>query len=479
MVNTETILRILLLYPFIFSFVFLFITTFDAHLIFVNLPSLPFSIMGGGEVNPGFPHPNPTVSYWQLPPHPIANHRTTSELPTSTRFDYAIIGSGVSGAAVAYKLLSRDPSLSIIMLEARTAASGASGRNGGHCRAGRWLKFKEYAETFGEDEALKFEKLEEENVQDIADFVRTHNVDCDFQDVETADCYVTENEWAKVLEIVRYREEMRQRRQDAGPLTKKEVLQGQKARDYMGMPTIVGAVTWPAHTQNPYRLVCKMLELSLDKGLNLQTNTPVVEVVPTTISNGPPGWDIKTERGVVRTNQVVLATNAYTNSLHAGLSSTEFLKPARSQVTAIRPGNNVLDIPALHGSGGLDDVGRGDYFMCRAPGLQGEGDVIYGGGRSASETSQMGIMDDSKVSDKIAAYLHDAPAKAFGREKWGQDGEVVRDWTGITCYTPDTFPLVGEAPGEKGLWMSVGMNGHGSKYIYLSSPMFLFISGWM
>src|ERR1700749_5030642 len=117
--------------------------------------------MGGGEALKGFPVPNPTESYWQVPLHRIANFRSTPDLPTSVEFDYIIVGSGISGAAIAYKLLKRNPSLSILMLEARTAASAASGRNGGHCRAGWWLHFKNYAEAFGEDEAIKFDQLEE------------------------------------------------------------------------------------------------------------------------------------------------------------------------------------------------------------------------------------------------------------------------------------------------------------------------------
>lgn len=104
---------------------------------------------------PGFPHPNPTVSYWQDPPHRIANHRTTPDLPTDQTFDYVIIGSGVSGASTAFKLLSRDPDLSILMLEARTAASGATGRNGGHCRPGSWKSVKSWIDAYGEDEGLK------------------------------------------------------------------------------------------------------------------------------------------------------------------------------------------------------------------------------------------------------------------------------------------------------------------------------------
>lgn len=427
--------------------------------------------MGGGEDHPGLPRPHPTVSYWQIPPHPIAHHRTTPSLPTSTTLDYVIVGSGISGAAIAYKLLSRDPSLSILMLEARTAASGASGRNGGHCRAGFWLNYKNYVEAFGEDEALKFERLEEQNVQDIADFVRTHNVDCDFQDIETVDAYMTEQEWAKVLEVVQMRDEVRVRRPDAAPTMQRRVLRGQEARDEIGLPTIVGAVTYPAHTQNPYRLVCRMLELSLEKGLNLQTNTPATEIIrAASTAGGAPEWTVKTDRGSLRAKRVVLATNGFTNVLHAGLATTRFLTPGRSQVTAIRPGSKISGSPILRRSIMLNDAGgSGDYVMSRAPGLRGEGDILYGGGRSHGKNKELGITDDSVINEEIAEYLKHAAPKYFGRDNWGQEGDEVRDWVGITCYTPDSFPLVGEVPGDEGLWMSVGMNGHGMAMAFRSA----------
>lgn len=426
--------------------------------------------MGGGEVPKGFPQPNPTISYWQLPPHPIANHRTTPALPTSSPVDYIIVGSGVSGAAVAYKLLSRDPSLSILMLEARTAASGASGRNGGHCRAGWWLNFKKYAAAFGEEEAIKFEQLEEQNVLDIANFVQEHAVDCDFQDVETADVYTTHEAWEKVLEVVHLREEVSKKRHDVKPLIKRHVWHGQKAREHLGLPNILGAVTYPAHTQNPYLLVCRMLELSLEKGLNLQTNTPAFAVTPVSASHeGTAKWEVQTDRGTVRAKRVVLATNAYTNVLHSGLANTGFLVPSRSQVTAIRPRSDISHHPAQHKSVGVNDRGSGDYFMIRAPGLKDEGDVLYGGGRAISVTREMGITDDSTVNEKIAAYLKRSVPEVFGRESWGNGSEEVRDWSGITCYTPDTFPLVGEVPDEDDLWASVGMNGHGMAMAFRSA----------
>jgi glycine/D-amino acid oxidase-like deaminating enzyme len=72
--------------------------------------------------------------------------------------------------------MTRDPSVKILMLESRTAASGASGRNGGHVRAGWHLNFSRNADAFG-DVALAFERFEADNVADMADFVRGNAVD--------------------------------------------------------------------------------------------------------------------------------------------------------------------------------------------------------------------------------------------------------------------------------------------------------------
>ncbi|KAK6865896.1 hypothetical protein PG995_002424 [Apiospora arundinis] len=421
--------------------------------------------MGGGEVIPGFPHPNPVTSYWQLPPHRIADHRTTADLPTATTWDYIIIGSGITGAAVAYKLLSRDPCLKVLMLEARTAASAASGRNGGHVRAGWHLNFARYADAFGEDAALAFERLEVDNVADVAAFVREHGVDCDFRDVTTADVYTTPAAWAEALGAVRRREEVEKRRPGRGRFVERRVWEGEAARKRIGLPSAVGVITYPAHTQNPYRLVCRMLELGLEKGLNLQTNTTALKVAPLLgDDNVQAKWQVVTDRGTVKAQKVVLATNAYTNALHSKLSQTGFLVSGRSQVSAIRPGTNMAHHPIMdRTSVGLNDIGNGDYFGVRDVGLPGAGDILYGGGRSVAKS--LHTVDDSVLNEDVVAYLQHAGRQVFGSETWGAEGEPVRDWGGITCYTPDTFPLVGEdttaQPPQRGLWMSVGMNGHG------------------
>lgn len=81
-----------------------------------------------GKVPVGLPHVNPTTSYWRDPPDRIADLRTTVDLPSYA--DYVVVGSGITGACIAYNILERKPKAKVVLLEARQACSGATGRNG-------------------------------------------------------------------------------------------------------------------------------------------------------------------------------------------------------------------------------------------------------------------------------------------------------------------------------------------------------------
>jgi hypothetical protein len=75
------------------------------------------------------PRVNPTISYWQDPPDPeVADYLSSAQVPEIA--DTVIIGSGITGSLVAWNLLQSSNHGSIIMLEARQACSGATGRNG-------------------------------------------------------------------------------------------------------------------------------------------------------------------------------------------------------------------------------------------------------------------------------------------------------------------------------------------------------------
>ena len=75
------------------------------------------------------PVPNATTPFWRTEPHPLDSYRTTEDLPSHS--DIVVIGAGYAGASTVHHILEQCESPpKILILEAREACSGASGRNG-------------------------------------------------------------------------------------------------------------------------------------------------------------------------------------------------------------------------------------------------------------------------------------------------------------------------------------------------------------
>ncbi|CAN9249525.1 unnamed protein product [Alternaria alternata] len=84
------------------------------------------------DVKP-FPVADAVPSYWRKQVGPIDNHRSTEHLPAQA--DVVIIGAGYAGASIVHHIIEEcmrcdRPIPSILILEAREACSGATGRNG-------------------------------------------------------------------------------------------------------------------------------------------------------------------------------------------------------------------------------------------------------------------------------------------------------------------------------------------------------------
>jgi FAD dependent oxidoreductase len=108
----------------------------DSDWILIDLPikSNPPSKDMNLVKDPGLPRSNPLPSSWLIPADSLAKYQSSETLPSDI-VDVVIIGSGFSGASVAWHLLHGDGEprtkyLSCVMLEARDVCSGATGRNG-------------------------------------------------------------------------------------------------------------------------------------------------------------------------------------------------------------------------------------------------------------------------------------------------------------------------------------------------------------
>lgn len=78
------------------------------------------------------PSQNSSASFWHTEPSAkLLGHRTTEDLPREA--DVVVVGSGISGASVAYHLLeelegSNGEEKNVLVLEAREVCWGATGR---------------------------------------------------------------------------------------------------------------------------------------------------------------------------------------------------------------------------------------------------------------------------------------------------------------------------------------------------------------
>ncbi|KAJ6526917.1 FAD dependent oxidoreductase [Mycena vulgaris] len=397
---------------------------------------------------PGYPHPNPGLSFWlqNARNSALLGHRTTAALPDNA--DVTIIGSGLSGAAIAYFLLTGPaPPVRVTLLEAREACEGATARNGGHCRPDCYRDYTHYKAAFGREQALKIIQNEMDTLNLMDEIIAKEGIECDFwrgfsYDVPM-DQPVADYLAASYEEFVA----------DGGPVDGiiEQILDQEEARRATHCPAATAAYRFPAGSLYPYKLVMHLLTLCITKhGLNLQTHTPVRGVVP-----GPAGgWTVQTDRGALVTGKVVYATNAFTATLLPEFRG--HIWPFRGQCAAVVPpkayaGKNML----THTYG----LAYGDYLIQRPA----DGVVIFGGARRAvSVETLLGDTDDSARDPVMTRALREALPRYFAG--WGEEalGEgLIHDWSGIMGYTTEGIPYVGELHDKPGAFVCAGHHGHG------------------
>ena len=414
-------------------------------------------------IPPGLPRPNPTISYWQTPPASLATHRTTVELPLSV--DVVIIGSGITGASVAYELLSppEPVSSSVLMLEARTACSGATGRNGGHTKCASYRSFLDNVEKLGEEEAARMVRFEYACMKAVHAFAREKGIECDSWEGDTVDVVYDDGQWRFAKEAIARMQRVLGEDDSAAQY---QFWDSGEAEKKFLTKDAVGAISYEAGSLSAYKFVVGMLALAIEKGLNLQTETPALSVV-----TGPKGWVVETSRGVIETKRVVLATNGYTALLYPQLQGV--IVPLRGQITAQRPGSGIRKA-GLSTTYSFIYADGYDYMIFRPSGSMFEGDIVIGGGLtkgSQAGLNEYGTTDDTETDPAIISYLHNSTEEFFGAS-WGSDdpqGRVRQQWSGIMGYSADGFPFVDAIPGQKNLFVAASYQGHGMVLCFLAA----------
>src|SRR5438128_3037867 len=91
--------------------------------------------------------------------------------------DVAIVGAGIAGIATAYHLARAGANP--IVVEARTVAEAASGRNAGFLLAGVAENFAAAIERYGDERALRVWRFTRPNQRLVREVVARERIDCD------------------------------------------------------------------------------------------------------------------------------------------------------------------------------------------------------------------------------------------------------------------------------------------------------------
>lgn len=136
---------------------------------------------------------DPTHSYWlEDPPFPDLVDIRSKNLPDKT--NVVIIGSGITGAAVARSLLHeskrKNQHIAITVLEARDICSGATGRNGGHIKASPHEAFGRLEAKFGVERAVALTRFQLNHLECLTDLCQSENfTQAECRMVETVDLF--------------------------------------------------------------------------------------------------------------------------------------------------------------------------------------------------------------------------------------------------------------------------------------------------
>ncbi|KAI0602371.1 FAD dependent oxidoreductase [Biscogniauxia sp. FL1348] len=449
----------------------------------------------------GLPVPNPCVSFWQQTtrsfPHLHANHDAAVPSGADGSIRYAIIGSGISGALTAFKLLESGVApREVVILEAREAANGASSRNAGHVRPDAFRGFAPYARLHGAEQALKILASERATLAAVAAFVSEHGVACDFAPAPTLDVCLTE-EFAAFLagSYAAYREAGG----DVSGIRVHATAEAARARSRVRGAR--AAYEWDAGSSHPAKLAQWLLRSCVERGAALFTHCPVTGMTEAEGSGEKKkgGWLLETPRGTLRTQTVIHCTNAHAAHLLPRLAP--FLTPNRAQAHAVVPPARLAGADTLRSTMSLRHGLKHFYSVAQRP---ADGIVILGSSRAnpnLSRETMAGVVsaDDSKGFD---AEIRDDALGEFWNLLAAEDGEQVLEdgqvvgkteegspaaattklsslrhgegllhvWTGIIGMTTDSCPFIGRVPGAEGQWVCAGFNGHGMARIFTCAP---------
>lgn len=222
-------------------------------------------------------------------------------LPGNIEADVCIVGAGYTGLWTAYYLKSLDPTLRVVVLEARFAGYGASGRNGGWVAGTVTGGRERYVKTHGRQSAIDQQRALNDTVDEVLAVIASEGIDADA--VKGGELRVARTPAQRARLRADFETEA------TWPGTDLVALDQAEARRRVAVDGVLAAV-WDPHCAkvHPAKLASGLATAVEALGVPIFENTTVHE-----ISQGR----ATTMHGTVRAAHVVRATEGFTANIAA------------------------------------------------------------------------------------------------------------------------------------------------------------------
>jgi glycine/D-amino acid oxidase-like deaminating enzyme len=375
----------------------------------------------------------PTVFWTDRPDAP----QPTDPLVGRLRADLAVIGGGLTGLWAAILAKEEDPSADVVLLEARTVAHGASGRNGGFI-SGSLTHGLSHGVAMWPRQIETLLRLGRQNLAQIEEFVARHGIDADLRLCGKTTVAVKPHQVALLREATRLHGEHGE---------EAEFLHGDAMRAEVTSPTYLAGMRVRSNYGliDPARLCWGLLRVARQLGVRVHEGSHVAR-----LERSGGGIGVRTAAGTVEARRVVVATNAYPAPLRR---LRNWVLPVYDHVLVTEPlGEAALASLGWRENQGVSDAGNQFHYYRRTPDdriLWGGYDAIYYfGGRI--ETA----LEQREASHRMLAehFFETFPQL--------EDIRFTHRWAGVIDSTTRFTPLFGTAFGGR-LAYSVGYTGLG------------------
>jgi len=347
------------------------------------------------------------------------------QLKGEKRADVCVIGAGFTGISAALHLSERG--YKVIVLEAQKIGWGASGRNGGQIYGSQRKDQEELEAKFGKEKARQLWDLGVESGELVKDLIAKHGIDCDLKPGILMACHKSDYvDWFRTYADKMAREYDYPHYQ---VLNKAEVEERLGTRIYYG-----GVVNEKYGHFHPLNFVLGLAKAATEAGAEIYEDSAVLSydsAQPTTI---------KTAKGSVRADHVVLACNGYIERLEPRVIGK--IMPINNFILTTEPLSEEQARSLIRDDTGVSDT----KFVVNYFRLTADRRLLFGGG----ENYRRGFPPDLKT------FVRKHMMKVFPQMS---DARIDYAWGGTLAVTMSRAPHFGRlAPN---IFFAQGYSGQG------------------